>query len=41
VRSEDQLNGGTMKMYSGEIMERFLVVQHFRCGTLLKWKVKE
>jgi hypothetical protein len=33
-----KLNGGTIKMYSGEIMDRFLVVQHFRCGTLLKWE---
>jgi serine/threonine-protein phosphatase 2A activator len=33
-----KLNSGTIKMYSGEIMDRFLVVQHFRCGSLLKWE---
>jgi serine/threonine-protein phosphatase 2A activator len=33
-----KLNGGMIKMYAGEIMDRFLVVQHFRCGVLLKWK---
>ncbi|KAH0795903.1 serine/threonine-protein phosphatase 2A activator-like [Histomonas meleagridis] len=33
-----KLNGGMIKMYQGEIMDRFLVVQHFRFGTLLKWE---
>ena len=33
-----KLNGGMIKMYRGEIMDRFLVVQHFRCGSLLKWE---
>jgi serine/threonine-protein phosphatase 2A activator len=32
-----KLNSGMMKMYVGEIMDRFLVVQHFRCGEILKW----
>ena len=33
-----KLNGGMIKMYHGEVMDRFLVVQHFRFGTLLKWE---
>ena len=33
-----KLNGGMIKLYHGEIMDRFLVVQHFRFGTVLKWK---
>jgi serine/threonine-protein phosphatase 2A activator len=33
-----KLNGGTIKMYRGEVMERFTVVQHFRFGSLLKWE---
>ena len=32
-----KLTGGMLKMYKGEIMDRFLVVQHFRFGNLLKW----
>lgn len=32
-----KLNGGMIKLYRGEIMDRFLVVQHFRCGSLLRW----
>lgn len=32
-----KLSGGMLKMYRGEIMDRFLVVQHFRFGTILKW----
>jgi serine/threonine-protein phosphatase 2A activator len=34
-----KLNGGMLKMYVGEIMDRFVVVQHFRCGSLLKWEL--
>jgi len=33
-----KLTGGMLKMYHGEIMDRFLVVQHFRFGELLKWE---
>lgn len=33
-----KLNGGMMKMYRGEVMDRFLVVQHFRFGSVLKWE---
>lgn len=33
-----KLNGGMLKMYKGEIMDRFLVLQHFRFGKLLKWQ---
>ena len=33
-----KLNGGMIKMYKGEIMDRFLVVQHFRFGKTLKWE---
>lgn len=33
-----KLNGGMIKMYQGEVMDRFLVVQHFRFGTILKWE---
>lgn len=36
-----KLNGGMLKMYRGEIMDRFLVVQHFRFGKLLKWEEEE
>jgi serine/threonine-protein phosphatase 2A activator len=32
-----KLNGGMIKMYVGEVMNRFPVVQHFRCGSVLKW----
>lgn len=32
-----KLSGGMLKMYKGEIMDRFLVVQHFRFGSVLKW----
>jgi serine/threonine-protein phosphatase 2A activator len=35
-----KLNGGMLKMYAGEVMDRFLVVQHFRCGSVLKWAEK-
>jgi hypothetical protein len=33
-----KLNGGTIKMYSGDVMDRFVVVQHFRLGGVLKWE---
>ena len=33
-----KLNGGMIKMYHGEVMDRFLVVQHFRFGSILKWE---
>lgn len=33
-----KMSGGMLKMFRGEIMDRFLVVQHFRFGTILKWK---
>ena len=36
-----KLNAGMMKMYRGEVMDRFLVVQHFRFGTVLKWEDAE
>lgn len=33
-----KLTGGMLKMYKGEVMDRFLVVQHFRFGQILKWE---
>ncbi|KAK8871136.1 Serine/threonine-protein phosphatase 2A activator 1 [Tritrichomonas musculus] len=33
-----KLNNGMIKMYRGEVMDRFLVVQHFRFGSVLKWE---
>ncbi|OHS93852.1 phosphotyrosyl phosphatase activator [Tritrichomonas foetus] len=36
-----KLNGGMIKMYRGEVMDRFLVVQHFRFGSVLKWEETE
>ena len=36
-----KLNGGMIKMYRGEVMDRFLVVQHFRFGSVLKWEGDE
>jgi serine/threonine-protein phosphatase 2A activator len=36
-----KLNGGMIKMYRGEVMDRFLVVQHFRCGFVLKWSEED
>lgn len=33
-----KLNNGMLKMYKGEVMDRFLVVQHFRFGNLLRWE---
>ncbi|KAH0787376.1 Serine/threonine-protein phosphatase 2A activator [Histomonas meleagridis] len=33
-----KLNGGMIKMYKGEVMDKFLVVQHFRFGKLLSWE---
>ena len=33
-----KLTGGMLKMYKGEVMDRFLVVQHFRFGEVLKWE---
>ncbi|EAY05645.1 phosphotyrosyl phosphatase activator, putative [Trichomonas vaginalis G3] len=33
-----KLTGGMFKMYKGEVMDRFLVVQHFRFGEVLKWE---
>jgi serine/threonine-protein phosphatase 2A activator len=32
-----KLNGGMIKMYAGEVMGRFQVVQHFRFGAVLRW----
>jgi serine/threonine-protein phosphatase 2A activator len=34
----EKLADGMLKMYQGEVMDRFLVVQHLRFGTLLKWE---
>jgi serine/threonine-protein phosphatase 2A activator len=34
----EKLTDGMLKMYQGEVMDRFLVVQHFRFGTILKWE---
>jgi len=33
-----KLNGGMIKMYVGEAMGKFQVVQHFRFGSVLKWQ---
>ena len=33
-----KLNNGMLKMYKGEIFDRYLVIRHFRFGEILKWE---
>jgi serine/threonine-protein phosphatase 2A activator len=38
VPSWHKVNVGLIKMYYGEVLEKFPVVQHFEFGTLLPWE---
>lgn len=34
----EKVNGGMMKMYKGEVIGKFPVMQHFYFGALIDWE---